>query len=101
MKPKLYTYFDGGSGYPLAELSKDAIRGCSGIGGQAANVRAFMNDPRHVRIVADRQTIERALDVYGAWEDLDTASNETLWERVVWIAAGDMSEEPRMYGLRL
>lgn len=41
--------------------------------------------------------IRKELDEYGCWEDYELASNEDNIVRLVWIACGNISEEPETY----
>ena len=39
------------------------------------------------------------LGEFGAWEDLETASQKTLAQRVLWLACGDISDGEDWIGL--
>ena len=66
--------------------------------GQAADdsVAAALRDSRVADWAAD-STVRQALRGYGAWDDLDTASRETLRTRALWVAACAIREQPADY----
>lgn len=42
---------------------------------------------------ATPETLAACLKGYGAWDAEELADNEANWRRLVWIAAGDISEQ--------
>ena len=41
--------------------------------------------------------LRRHLSEYGAWDDAELASHEANLERLVWLAANDVAEDPETY----
>ena len=99
MAAKKWIIYDSGkSGRALVTVPREAVRACSHQGDCLADVQAWL--PKCRDWAADA-TLRAELKEYGAWDDLDTATTETLRERVLWCACGDIRENPRMYGVRL
>lgn len=88
------TYHDGTSGRPIVRMTRDQAEQMSHQGDCEADVRANME---HVEWLADDDRLRAMLKEYGAWDDLDTASQETLRMRALWCAACDISENPEDY----
>lgn len=73
----------------LSDLPRDCIETCSAPG-PADEAVDYWHD--ELGFTVDRKRAERCLQGYGAWDDLDAASDETLAKRVLWLACGDFSE---------
>jgi len=46
-----------------------------------------------------RELAVKYLDDFGAWDDLDTAPDDRLAERILWIACGDIQDGGEWCGL--
>ncbi len=76
------------------ELPDEAVSACSHQGDCSADVEAWASEiARPPECTAERLAAE--LREYGAWNDEQLADDEANWERIVWIAAGDIQEEQR------
>lgn len=90
--PKLLDHYDGELGELLLRLSVEAADACSRPGPADENVEHYRDNSKHVRWIADANVLRRSLKRYGAWEDLENVSLDTLRNRVLWLAAGDWRE---------
>jgi len=90
-----YTHFDGSSGAPIVRLSQEAADDCSAPGQDASESCAYWLS--RVEWLATADTLRSHLREYGAWDDLDTADEDTLRSRALWVAACDCREEPDLF----
>ena len=90
----LIQHLDGESGDPTVSMTAEQAAQCSHHGPCDDDVAANLND---VVWHASDDQIRRYLKGYGAWDDLQAASSETLHSRMLWIAACDIREHPEMY----
>lgn len=94
-KPKLITYFNGESGEEIVKMTLDQAQQCSHQGDCEDDVKANLDK---VTWLTDDKGLKRLLKQTGAWDDLDEVSSERLKIRALWLAAGDISENPKDYG---
>jgi len=89
-------WFDS-HGWILKEIPEEAVSDCS-AGGQDASpmVEHWINE---LGFSVPRQLAINYLREYGAWDDLKMATDETLAERVFWLACGDIAEQGEYFGL--
>lgn len=88
-------------GHLSGQLPNECVTDCSHSGACDSDVEYWVNKLHFTEAIeAVRELAVRHLREYGAWDDLDTADTETLAQRILWIAAGDVKEsgEP-WYGL--
>ena len=90
----MYTHYNGTSGVETVRLSQEAVDACSHSGDCAADVAYWVDK---VEWLASREQLVEHLVEYGAWEDLNEVDLDTLRERALWLAAGEISEEPEHY----
>lgn len=89
----LFDYCDGESGEHLVTFPAECGMDCSTPGQPADDsVAAWLRDDRVVW-VADVAVLRLVLKGYGAWEDLDTADEDTIKGRILWLGACEMREE--------
>jgi hypothetical protein len=76
------------------ELPADAVAACSHQGDCGPDVEAWAPD---IIRPADctPEALAKELREYGAWDDEQLADDQANWERIVWIAAGNIQEESR------
>lgn len=84
-------------GYFLEELPEDCIRDCFSPGQDASEAVSYWR--KRLGFQVPRELAVRYLREYGAWEDLDTASDDMLADRCLWLAAGDIKENGEWFGL--
>jgi hypothetical protein len=72
-----------------AQLPKECIQDCSRSGDVSNQVKYWRIK---LNFQVCRNNAIRCLEGYGAWDDLESASDETIAERVLWLACGDFSE---------
>jgi hypothetical protein len=76
------------------DLPEEAVAACSHQGACDEDVERWA--PLIVR--PDDCTVERLADElreYGAWDGEQLADDVANWQRIVWIAAGNVAEERR------
>lgn len=83
-------------GYLIDEIPQECVADCSAAGSVDSSVSYWVekldfNVARHLAI--------RYLYEWGAWNDLETADDETLAQRVLWLACCDLKEENEWIGL--
>jgi hypothetical protein len=89
-----YGWLDSGS-FPA-----DCIESCSASGSVDDAVEFWRNRLGFVSALeSHRARVEAFLGEFGAWDDLRTADMETLADRVLWIACGDIREQGEWLGL--
>lgn len=79
-------------GIAIEDIPQECIGDCSGSGDVTESVRYWRG--KLELIVVDRQRAIQCLREYGAWEaeELAEADDETLAERVLWLACCDFAE---------
>ena len=98
MKTRYINYFSWISERTLCRIPRQAIKECSHSGPCDSDVARWLPE---VKDWADDATLRDELQPYGAWNDLDTATTETLRERVLWLGCGNILEDQKLYGVRL
>lgn len=93
--PALYTHTDSTSGKATVRMTLVQAEECSAPG-RDADPYVSANIGK-VEWFAKDNDIRKILSEYGAWDDIDEASQETLRIRMLWCAAGDIRENPGMY----
>lgn len=74
-------------------LPAEAIAACSHPGDCGPDVEAWAPEiDRPAEITPEALRAE--LEEYGAWDDAQLADDNANWERIIWIAAGNLREEP-------
>ena len=87
-------WFDGESGAPILRVPVEAVAECSHPGPCDSDVARWL--PR-VEWLADADTIRRTLKRYGAWDADELADDDANRARILWIACGDIRENPGFY----
>ncbi len=73
-------------------MPKRAALDCSHSGSCDADVEYYASIlKRPAECTADKLSAE--LREYGAWDDEQLADDDANWQRIVWIAAGNIREE--------
>jgi len=72
------------------ELPSECVSDCSGMGDATEAVEHWQ---RELNLNLNREHMITELSEYGAWDDFDTATNETLEQRLIWLGACDINEE--------
>jgi hypothetical protein len=87
----MFAYFDRFS----IEMTKAQAESASHSGPCDEDVEGLLNTPKLRRQLAklDPETLRLTLKEYGAWDAEELADHEQNLHRIVWIAAGDISEE--------
>jgi hypothetical protein len=78
-------------------IPQECIKECTQPGQDASIPVSFW--VRKLGFSVPRQLAEKYLEEFGAWDDLQTASDTKLAERVLWIACGDIDEDGGWFGL--
>lgn len=78
------------------QFPADCIESCSTSGSNDDAVEFWVSK---LDFSPPRDLMERYLGEYGAWDDLQTASDETLAQRVLWTAMHDIREQGSWDGL--
>jgi len=78
------------------EIPQDCIDDCSAVG-DCSNAVAYWI--KELEFKVDRQTAINYLDEFGAWETLESDTDQEITERVLWVACGDISEQGEWMGL--
>jgi len=74
----------------------DCIESCAASGDCTEAVEYWQS---RLNFNPPRDLMERYLKEYGAWDDLQTASDDTLAQRILWIACCDIREQGEWSGL--
>jgi hypothetical protein len=78
----------------------DCIAECSGSGSVDEPVEWWRKALKFAEALEPvRALAERYLREFGAWDDLETASIETLADRILWTACCDIREQGEWLGL--
>ena len=78
------------------ELPQDCVDDCSGSGDATAMVQHWIEE---LDFKVNREQAIKYLAEFGAWDTLETDTDQEITERVLWIACGDISEQGEWYGL--
>lgn len=89
-----FEHFNGDSGASTVRLSSAAVADCSHHGACDADVAHWLG---RVEWLASADELRRILRGCGAWDDLETASDVTLRERMLWLAACDCRDAPDIF----
>ena len=89
-------FFDPRYGWLWGEIPAACVDACSASGDVSASVSDWV---KRLSFEPPRALAISYLSEFGAWDDLETATPETLAERVLWIACGDISEQGEWSGL--
>jgi hypothetical protein len=90
----MITYCDGSSGHEIVRLTREQAKQCSHQGDCLPDVLAVLPN---VTWLCDDAELRRMLDEYGAWDDLETCTQDTLRQRALWCACNDINEQPDDY----
>lgn len=93
--PRLIDGYDGESGALLARFPCECAEDCSQPARPADEAVAYWLKSPRVKWTADLATLRRYLKGFGAWDDLETTTEETIKSRVLWLLACDWREERR------
>lgn len=88
MKYCTFNYIDGIS------LSDEVVAACSHQGQCDDDVKASMELPEVKAELdkIDKEQLVKELSEYGAWSDEELANHEDNLMRILWIAAGNISD---------
>jgi hypothetical protein len=88
-------YWTCGSGRVELEMTLEQARSASHSGQCYEDVKALMTIPKITRQLKkiDSSILAVELKAYGAWTPEELANHADNLERIVWIAACDISEE--------
>ena len=88
-------YFSTSSGRIELKLTKSQARQASHPGPCDRDVLELSRVPEIRRQLAkiDAETLRQELKEYGAWDADDLADHDQNLQRILWIAAGDITEE--------
>ena len=90
-----YRWFDN-NGNLLGEIPQDCINDCTHASDCTQDVHYWLKE---LSFSVPADMARKYLQDFGAWEDLDTCSQDLLNERVLWIACGDLKESGEWFGL--
>lgn len=94
----IFQHIDGESGKETVRMPWHVASLCGGQGEQSDNVAEWVDDDCVV-FSEDPEALVRLLRSSGAWSDEELAivPTETIKQRVLWIAACDIRENPAFY----
>ena len=77
------------------QMTLAQARQCSHSGACDADVAAMVATPQMRRQLAklDPVTLATELREYGAWDDMELSNHKDNYNRIVWIAAGNIAED--------
>ena len=81
----------------IRRLPKQLYADCHHQGACDADCKAWREK---LSFAVPRNLAISYLKEFGAWDDLETWDDDRLAETVLWIAAGDVSENGKWYGLQ-
>lgn len=96
---RTYTWFDGTYGDCNITLTMDQAESCAHAGQCDADVLDLSRLPA---VAADLAAItpesaRRCLKEYGAWDADELADHDQNLQRLLWLAANDITEQPQVY----
>ena len=96
---KSYYWFDGSGRICLRFPSLEDARYCAHQGECLPEVQETMGLDWMASQLAEvnPDDLRRALYEHGAWDDEELADHDANLERLVWIAANDVAEDPETY----
>ncbi len=74
------------------ELPRDAIEACSHTGRCDADVEQWAPLIQRTKECTP-EALQKELYECGAWEEDELQDDQENWKRIIWIAAGNISEE--------
>jgi hypothetical protein len=88
-------WWSSSSGRIELQMTLNQAKSCSHPGPCDADVAALRFEPRIKRQLdkLDPKTVASELSEYGAWDDNELADREQNLNRLLWIAANDITEE--------
>ena len=89
-----YTHYDGSTGWDTVTLTMDQAESCSHAGPCDGDVAALIPC---VEIKLSPDDLKSVLSEYGAWDDEQLADDDDNRERMLWLAACDIAENPALY----
>lgn len=77
------------------ELPKEVVNACSHSGDCTEDVQRCLKIPEIALELngLDKEGLKKELSEYGAWSDTQLENHQDNLERILWIAASDISEE--------
>lgn len=80
------------------EMPWEAVCDCSASGPVDSAVD-YWKDADSVKIDGSEADLIKVLSEYGAWDDDELSIHADNIDRIVWIAAGNINEEPDCFGV--
>ncbi len=79
---------------------QECIDDCGASGQADEAVEYWRKELKFVEALEPVESLARDyLREYGAWDDLDEADLETIANRILWMACGEMHEQGEWFGL--
>lgn len=94
-------HWSSSSGRLNLRLTDEQARGASHQGQCDDDVLALSQDPGIASQVAQwpADTLRAELREYGAWSDAELQDHAQNIQRMLWIAAGDVVDQPELYAI--
>lgn len=94
IKPDQLYWFTSSSGKIEFTMPGEAVLDIAQPGPADAAVAWWKAQPELAQQLAqiDRATLASELSEYGAWDDVELSGHEDNLDRIVWLAAGDISD---------
>jgi len=75
-------------------LPVDVVEMCSHQGDCTEDIKACLQMPEIKKELEDidPEQLRKELDEYGAWDNEELSNHQDNLERILWIAAGDISD---------
>ena len=78
------------------ELPQECVEDCSASGDVGGAVEHWIDE---LDFKVDREQAIKYLEEYGAWDTLESDTDQEITMRVLWLACCDISEQGEWYGL--
>jgi hypothetical protein len=76
------------------QMTRKQALACSHQGDCADDVNALIKSKQISRPrKCTPENLKKELSEYGAWEENELENDTTNWERIVWLAAGNIKED--------
>lgn len=91
--------WSSGSGRIELSMTLEQAESCSHPGPCDADVSFLSREPEIASQLAaiDPETLKGELREYGAWDDEELSDHAQNLQRLLWIAANDVTEQPELY----
>lgn len=88
-------------GFMVLEITGEQAETASHPGQCDNDVLHLSQSPEIAKQLAalDAETVRKVLTGYGAWNKLDLADHAQNLQRLLWLACGDITDNPELYSV--